>query len=82
MTTSRNQQSAAEWVLRLGCLDRPRALTAALRGQAGSAEVDEDSLAAVLAEIVRGLLQRSPLSMDADLCEAPTLTLVFPGAAA
>jgi len=57
-------------------------LTAALRGQAGSAEVDEDSLAAVLAEIVRGLLQRSPLSMDADLCEAPTLTLVFPGAAA
>jgi len=82
MNTSRNQTSAPEWALNLGCFDRPRALTASHRGQAGSAEVDEDGLAAVLAEIVRGLLQRSPLAMDADLCEAPTLTLVFPGATA
>jgi hypothetical protein len=65
------QQPAPEWVLTLRTLDPAAPRTAPQRNT--PPEADEDGLALLLAGIVRGLLQRSPLEAALEQCEPSSL---------
>jgi hypothetical protein len=71
MDASLSQSSTTDWVLTIRtcspCASRPRAV---------SPHVDEDRLAALLAETVRSLLRRSPTDVAAEHCEAPALSFL------
>jgi hypothetical protein len=74
MTAILSQQPTTDWVLTLRSLSH--APVAESHSREYSAEVDEEGLATLLAEIVRALLQRSPREVSADRCEAPALSFL------
>lgn len=75
MTTPLDRQPTPEWSLTLRYLDRPPA-TPTASGRRASPEVDEEGLAMLLAEVVRSLLQRSPLRMSVEQYEASALAFL------
>jgi hypothetical protein len=74
MPTLLSQQPSTDWVLTLRSLGHSP--VAETQPSACSAEVDEEGLATLLAEIVRALLRRSPLERSGDHFEAPALSFL------
>lgn len=72
MTISPSQPPAPEWVLTLRTLDQAPAMKAAPHRNI-TLEVDEEGLDTLLAGIVRGLLQRSPLEANLEQCQPSSL---------
>ncbi len=70
MTTLLTQQPTLEWVLTLRTLDHA---PAASHRHAHSPETDDEGLGILLAEIVRGLLRRSPLAANLEQSEPSSL---------
>jgi hypothetical protein len=73
MTTSPTLPPPPEWVLTLHALEPAPADPAAAHRHTCPAEPDEEKLAVLLAGIVRGLLQRSPLEATLEQCEPSSL---------
>ncbi len=73
MTTPLTQPPTPEWVLTLRTLDPAAVAPPATRRHACSPEPDEEALAILLAEIVRGLLRRSPLEATLEQSEPSSL---------
>lgn len=76
MTTRLSQQPITDWVLTLRTLSPISSTPTASHPRACSAEVDEEGLAMLLAEIVTALLRRSPLEVSAEHSEAPALSFL------